>query len=245
MPLESEEALVIGSYIFKEQDKIVHLLTSCNGIQKIVAPGSSRGKNRFGSLLELFTEGEFFFYRKEDRELATLSKGDLITSYFETVSDPGRIFYFYLIAEIVMRFVPANFNTERIYKLIKSVLNSSMEGTEMKYLIIYFMVWILRIEGMMFEVGKCSKCNSRNNEKIWVAQDFRGVVCEKCRKGEDLLLRRAGVDFIEWTKRKGTSEIFKTLSSEEYRHIFQILKNKIEYHGEFNLNTSRYLTELN
>ena len=245
MPLESAEAIVIGSYVFNEQDKIVHLLTSCNGIQKIVAPGSSKGKNRFGSLLELFTEGEFFFYRKEDRELATLSKGDIITSYFETVSEPGRIFYFYLIAEIVMKFVPPNFNTERIYKLIKSVLNSSRKGTEMKYLILYFMVWILRIEGMMFETGKCHKCNSQHNMKVWVMPDFRGVVCEKCRNGEGLLLEKTGVEFIEWTKRKSASEIFKTLSSEEYRKVFLILKNKIEYHGEFTMNSSRYLVELN
>lgn len=245
MPLESAEALVIGSYVFNEQDKIVHLLTSGKGIQKIVAPGSSKGKNRFGSLLELFTEGEFFFYRKEDRELATLSKGDVITSYFDTVSEPGRIFYFYLIAEIVMKFVPSNFNTERLYKLIKSVLNSSREGMEMKYLILYFMVWILRIEGMMFEAGRCHKCNSQHNIKTWVVQDFRGVVCEKCRNGEDLLLEKKGADFLEWTKRKSASEMFKTLSSEEYKKMFRILKNKIEYHGEFNMNSSRYLVDLN
>jgi len=245
MPLESTEALVIGSYVFNEQDKIVHLLTSSNGIQKIVAPGSSKGKNRFGSLLELFTEGEFFFYRKEDRELATLSKGDVITSYFETVSEPGRIFYFYLIAEIVMKFVPSNFNTERIYKLIKSVLESSREGTEMKHLILYFMVWILRIEGMMFETVKCHKCNSQHNIKTWVMPDFRGVVCEKCRNGEDLLLGKEGMDFLEWTKRRSTSEIFKSISFEEYRNVFRILKDKIEYHGEFSMNTSRYLTGLN
>jgi len=245
MPLKSEEALVIGSYVFNEQDKIVHLLTSRKGIQKIVAPGSSKGKNRFGSLLELFTEGEFFFYSKEDRELATLSKGDIITSYFDTVSEPDRIFHFYLIAEIVMKFVPSNFNTERIYKLIKSILNSSKEGTDMKYLILYFMVWILRIEGLMFEAGKCLKCNSSHNIKMWVMPDFRGVVCEKCRNGEDLLLEKTGVDFFEWTKKRSASEIFKPISTGEYKKIFRILKNKIEYHGEFNMNSARYLVDLN
>ncbi len=245
MPLESTEALVVGSYIFNEQDKIVHLLTSSNGIQKIVAPGSSKGKNRFGSLLELFTEGEFFFYRKEDRELATLSKGDVITSYFETVSEPGRIFYFYLIAEIVMKFVPPNFNSERIYKLIKAVLNSSRDGVEMKYLILYFMVWILRIEGMMFEAGRCYKCNSQHNLKVWVMSDFRGVVCEKCKNGESLLLEKTGIEFLEWTKRNTASEIFETLSSKEYKIVFLILKSKIEHHGEFNMNSARYLVDMN
>ncbi len=244
MPLESEEALVIGSYVFKEQDKIVHLLTSHNGIQKIVAPGSSKGKNRFGSLLELFTEGEFFFYRKEDRELATLSKGDIITSYFDTVSEPGRIFYFYLIAEIVMKFVPPNFNTSRIYKLIKSVLDSSKDGAEMKYLILYFMVWILRIEGMMFEAGKCGTCHKTDLLKGWVMSDYRGIVCNKCRREESVILRKRGIEFVEWTKRNDTSGKFEGMSDEDSKNIFRILKNKIEYHGEFSLNSPRYLSSL-
>jgi len=244
MPLESAKAIVFGSILFNEQDKIVHLLTSCEGIRKIVAPGSSKGKNRFGSLLELFTEGEFIFYTKEDRELSTLSKGDIITSYFETVSDPGRIFYFYLIAEIIMKFVPANFNTERIYKLLKSVLDSSEKKNDMKHLLLYFMTWILRIEGMMFETGKCNKCDTGSLAGAWVMSDFRGLVCRNCRNGETMELGQKGLEFIEWTKRNNTESALDNMSDDDYKNTFQVLKNKIEYHGEFSLNSCRYLTEL-
>ena len=244
MPLESAKAIVIGSYVFNEQDKIVHLLTVGDGIRKIVAPGSSKGKNSFGSLLELFTEGEFFFYRKEDRDLATLSKGDVVSSYFETVSDPGRIFFFYLIAEILMKFVPQNFNTDRIYKLIKSILESSEEKVDMTHLLLYFMVWILRIEGMMFEAGKCGVCNKTDLLKGWVMSDYRGIVCNKCRRDESVILRKRGIEFVEWTKRNDTSGKFEGMSDEDSKNIFRILKNKIEYHGEFSLNSPRYLSTL-
>ena len=242
MPLESAKAIVFGSYIFNEQDKIVHLLTAGDGVRKIVAPGSSKGKNRFGSLLELFTEGEFFFYRKEDRDLATLSKGDIITSYFETVSDPGRIFYFYLMAEIIMKFVPADFNTERIYKLLKSVLDSSEEKCDIKHLILYFMVWILRIEGLMFETGTCAGCRASRLTEGWVLPDFRGLVCSKCRKGESERMLHKSIEFIEWTKRNKPGRLLDGMSPDDYKNIFHILKSKIEYHGEFSLNSSRYLT---
>jgi len=244
MPLESTKAIVIGSYVFNEQDKIVHLLTAEEGIRKIVAPGSSKGKNRFGSLLELFTEGEFFFYRKEDRDLATLSKGEVLTSYFETVSEPGRIFYFYLIAEILMKFVPQNFNTDRIYKLLKSILVSSENKADMIHLLLYFMIWILRIEGMMFETGKCGSCHRTGPQKGWILSDYRGVVCGGCRRDESAFLKKTGLEFIEWTKRNDTSCFFEGLSDEDRRNIFRILKNKIEYHGEFSLNSPRYLSNL-
>ncbi|MEN8222684.1 MAG: DNA repair protein RecO [Acidobacteriota bacterium] len=244
MPLESAKAIVIGSYVFNEQDKIVHLLTAGEGIRKIVAPGSSKGKNRFGSLLELFTEGEFFFYRKEDRELATLSKGDVVSSYFETVSDPERIFYFYLIAEILMKFVPQNFNTDRVYKLLKSILKSSEKKVEMTHLLLYFMIWILRIEGMMFESGKCGNCSGTDFPESWVMSDYRGIVCGRCRRDESIVLRKSGLEFIEWTKRNDTSGSFEGMSDEDRRNIFQVLKKKIEYHGEISLNSPRYLSAL-
>ena len=51
-------------------------------------------KNRFGSLLELFTEGEFQYYWHEDRELVTLSKGEIRKSYFPVVSAAENVFYF-------------------------------------------------------------------------------------------------------------------------------------------------------
>ena len=244
MPLESAKAIVIGSFVFNEQDKIVHLLTEGDGIRKIVVPGSSKGKNRFGSLLELFTEGEFFFYRKEDRDLATLSKGDVITSYFETVSDPGRIFHFYLIAEILMKFIPQNFNTERIYKLLKSTLASSEEKVDMTHLLLYFMIWILRIEGMMFDAGKCLTCQRTDLQKSWVISGYRGIVCEQCKRDEKVILKKKELEFIEWTKRNDSSGNFESMTNENNKNLFRILKTKIEYHGEFSLNSPRYLSAL-
>ncbi len=245
MPLESAKGIVLGSNVFKERDKIVQILTENSGIIKIVAHGSSKRKNRFGSLFELFTFGEFFFYRKEDKELSTLSKGDVIQSYFDTVSESGRIFYFYLIAEIVLKFVPKNFNSERVYKLLNSILIGSSKGVDMKYILLFFMIWILRIEGMMFESRRCCKCGENNLTKSWVTEDFRGVLCNLCRVGEMDSIGMESIKFIEWTKRNGLSSKYNNLTSEFCKELFQILKNKIEYHGEIILNSSRYLSDLN
>ncbi len=243
MPLESSKAIVLGSLLFNEKDKLVHLLSAHDGIIKVVVPGSSGGKNRFGSLLELFTEGEFFFYRKENRDLATLSKGEVFTSFFETVSEPGRVFYFYLIAEIILKFVPPNFDSGRIYKLVLSILKDSASDTDMGILLLYFMIWILRIEGMMFEPGICLKCKATVNSDAWITEDYRGVVCINCRTEEKISIEKSAIDFIEWSKRNSAGEIKKTRFKNFSKQIYVALKEKIEYHGEFNLNSSRYLKE--
>lgn len=82
MPQACTSALVLSSIPFQEQDKLVCLLTSNCGLLKAVAPGAAKMKNRFGSLLELFTAGDFFYYWNEEKELATLTKGEIRQSFF-------------------------------------------------------------------------------------------------------------------------------------------------------------------
>ena len=65
MPLASTQALILGSFPINEQDKLTQLLTTDRGILKAVAPGALKSNNRFGSLLELFTEGNFIYYWNE------------------------------------------------------------------------------------------------------------------------------------------------------------------------------------
>jgi recombinational DNA repair protein (RecF pathway) len=74
MPIAAAQAFVLGSSPLKEQDRLIHLLTLDRGILRAMAPGSLKFKNRFGSLFELFTEGEFHYYWQENKDLITISK---------------------------------------------------------------------------------------------------------------------------------------------------------------------------
>ena len=56
MPYLAVNAFALGSTRFKEQDKLVYLLTLDKGIIKAIAPGALKARNRFGSVFELFTE---------------------------------------------------------------------------------------------------------------------------------------------------------------------------------------------
>ena len=69
MPIAENNAFVIGSKPFGEQDKLVYLLTEDQGIKKGIAPGANKHKNRFGAVFELFTEGHFIYNWKELKNL--------------------------------------------------------------------------------------------------------------------------------------------------------------------------------
>lgn len=243
MPIDATRAFVLGTLPFNEQDKLVHLLTNDRGILKAIAPGALKNKNRFGSLLELFTEVEFQYYWKEEKELITLSKADLVKSYFHMVSDPGNIFYFYLLAEILLRFVPHNYNDNRIYRLVRVFLENRAEGIDINLLFLYFLVWILRIEGMMFDPGICHNCFAKDIRQAWMKTDFRGILCSQCKTNENIMLNGSDLQFLAWTEKHAPKELEIWKEKIDCAKLIRIFKQKIEYHGEFNLKTSQYLPE--
>ncbi len=159
MPQASTSALVLSTSPLNEQDKLVCLLTANHGLLKAVAPGAAKMKNRFGSLLELFTAGDFFYYWHEEKELATLSKGEIRQSFFAVVSAAENVFYFYLIAEIVLKFIPQNQRDDRLYKLLLAILRGRENKFAMDWLLLYFLVWFLRNEGLLFNPERCANCS--------------------------------------------------------------------------------------
>ena len=218
------------------------MLTENRGILRGMAPGSLKGKNRFGSLLELFTEGEFFYYWKENREIITLSKADLVQSYFHTVSDAQNIFHFYLISEILLKFVPPSHKDPRIYRLVSAVLKSRHQGVAMERLLLYFLVWILRIEGLMFNSGICYNCYGNSQPKAWLKSDFRGILCQKCRGDEVFALDEAELAWLSWSESHGPEKVETWKGRMDQQKMIRIFTAKIAHHAECSFKSTQYLS---
>jgi DNA repair protein RecO (recombination protein O) len=243
MPQASTLALVMSSTPLNEQDKLVILLTADRGLMKAVAPGAAKIKNRFGALLELCTEGEFYYYWHEDREWVTLSKGEIKKSFFPVVSAAENVFYFYFLAEIVLKFMQPNHSDTRIYKLLLAILRGREKNLAMDWLLLYFLVWLLRSEGLLFNPGRCSNCTSRDFHQAWLRSDYRGLLCPACRTSERLMLSREELAYIAWTATHAPEESATWAGRFPPAPLIRILTGKIEYHGEFSLQSRRYLPE--
>lgn len=243
MPQASTLALVLSASPLGEQDKLVSLLTAEQGLMKAVAPGAGKIRNRFGSLLELFTEGEFHYYWREDRELATLSKGEIRRSHFSLVSAAGNVFYFWLLAEIVLKSLPPANRDTRVFKLLRAVLEGRERGLAMDWLLLYFLVWMLRSEGLLFNPRRCSNCGRSGLEAAWLRRDYRGLLCGSCHAGERQRLGRGELDFISWTASHPPGDCGEWAGRFDPAGAIRVLTGKIEHHGEFSLQSRRYLPE--
>jgi len=243
MPIASTQAFVLGSSPLKEQDRLIHLLTINRGVLRAMAPGSFKVRNRFGSLFELFTEGEFHYYWQENKDLITISKGEIIHSYFNIVSDPQNIFYFYMMAEVLLKFIPFNHKDKRLYRLLHTILTHRREGIAMNLLLLYFFIWVLRIEGMMFNPRFCYNCYGKNIKQAWFKTDFRGILCRDCKTNENLVLAHEDLLFITWTEKNSPKSLDDWQDRIDAANLVRAFKKKIEYHGECSLKSSQYLPE--
>jgi recombinational DNA repair protein (RecF pathway) len=167
----------------------------------------------------------------------------MVKSYFHIVSDSSNIFYFYLLAEILLRFVPHNYVDNRIYRLVRTFLENRANGVDINLLLLYFLVWILRIEGMMFKPGICYNCYTKGIHQAWMKTDYRGILCSQCKTDEKIMLTSSDLQFLAWTEKHAPPNIGIWKDKIDCPKLIRIFKQKIEYHGELNLKTSQYLPE--
>lgn len=243
MPHAAVNALVLAAAPLNEQDKLVTLLTEEQGLLRAVAPGAAKMKNRFGALLEPFTDGEFHYYWREDRELVTLNKGEIRRSFFPVVSAAGNIFYFYFLGEATLRLMQPGHRDTRVYRLLLAVLAAREQGLAMDWLLLYYLAWLLRGEGVLFNTRRCSGCGARPLERAWLRRDFRGLLCPACRREERLELKGVELEFIAWTATRAPDRIGEWTGRFAPAALVRALAAMVEHHGEVTLQSRRYLPE--
>jgi len=244
MPIASTKALVLGTGPLAEQDREVFLFTERGEFRRAIAPGAMKSKNRFGSLLELFSLSDFVYYWREDRSSWTLSKGDLLLSRFRQLSKPDNLFHGVFMAECLWRFHSHQQEHVRLFRLVNALLGvlDEDEGIYLREMMPYFLVWLLRLEGFLFSVDLCSSCNtSLGLEGGWLRDDGRGLLCQVCRRTETNHFSRDWLNYIFWTRHHGLNAqtVRETaLSSRDgFAWFVKCLKGLLEIHGEFRFKT--------
>lgn len=185
MPLHETESLVLKSYSLAEADRIIVFLTRDHGIVRGVAKGAKRLQSRFGSTLELFSTVNLEYFQKEDRELASIQRVDLVRSCFDLASDPGFLQTFSYIADLLTAFLPPHDPNEKLYRMVKACLAAADDNSPTTFasLRLYFELWLLRLSGYLPDWSNCSNCKRTlsADEPTDVQADQR-LLCVECRR---------------------------------------------------------------
>jgi len=191
MPIVETECLVLRSYDLAEADRIVVFFTRDHGIIRGVAKGARRLKSKFGGTLEQFSTVQLTYFQKEDRELVSVQKAEMVRSRFALASRPAYLKTFSYLVELLAELLPPNDPNEKMYRMAAACLDISPgSGEDLSAIELYFEVWLLRLGGYLPAWTACGGCMRTliADEPVMLSSDLH-FECENCSKGR----RREGV----------------------------------------------------
>jgi len=179
-------AFVLGGQPCGEQDRLVALFGRESGLCRVRAPGALKARNRLGGLLEPMTLGAFHLSRHREHSMPVLVRGDLLMTPFAVTSRPRGLLVFSLIRETLERFLPEHQPQPRTFRLVERLVVAALGGESLAGLGLYHLVWMLRLEGWLFDLEHCCRCGTvlEEDEETLLRGDGVGLLCLSCRRGE-------------------------------------------------------------
>lgn len=212
MNLVTTDAIVLRSYNLAEADRIVVCLTRSAGLVRAVAKGARKMKSRFGAALEPFTVVRLDFYERENRELVTISRAEIIKSNFELAAQLEVAEVLAYMAELIGEFAPPHEANDKLYRMLNACVEALAGAPDAANLLLrYFEIWLLRLAGSFPDVSACVVCGTALTSAQPLYVDFEGMVrCASCSRGVGARLMPAIQRLLISSQRLGPSDFANT-----------------------------------
>jgi DNA repair protein RecO (recombination protein O) len=183
MSINRTQAVVLRSRKIRESSKVVVLFSQNYGKISTIAKGGFKPKSKFGSSLELFTHASIIFYKKENRDLHTLSHSEIVNSFDDVKRDVIKLAYASVAGEIVERLVPQEEPNKGLFGLLVAVLSEMnvAERRQLEILLSSYQLKMLHLIGYGPELARCVRCGKAVDDRIWFGLTSGGVLCPLCR----------------------------------------------------------------
>ncbi len=183
MKIISVEGIVVNTIAYKENSKILNILTKDMGIIGCVSKGCKKLKSKLRSISEKFAYGTFHMYYKEDG-LSTLIDGDIKDYFVNIRSDIIKISYLTYICELSNN-VYKESNSNEIYPLLISSVLKIEEGFNPRIITNILELQFLEYLGINLNLDNCVVCG--NSKVVTLSLPKGGYICQKHRTTEELL----------------------------------------------------------
>jgi DNA repair protein RecO (recombination protein O) len=174
------EALVLVRYPLTESSWLVSLFTREEGRVRAVAQGARRARSPFRGSLEPMNRVEAELRLREGRELARLSRADLLEGALDLFRNWSSAQVLLAVAEVLERGLPEHHAEEETFRLTTALMRGFREGLDGEMGWTYFVAWFLRLHGMFPRPDRCVSCGSPPAPLHFDA-GAGGWLCPACR----------------------------------------------------------------
>ncbi|MCE2439903.1 MAG: DNA repair protein RecO [Candidatus Latescibacteria bacterium] len=237
--ISKTEGLVLRGYRMSESSKVVVIYTRNAGKVRVVARGARRPRSKFGASVEPITWGAYVYYSRENRELQTLSEGEILYAFEGLKRFYRRLAYASAVCDLLDRLTPEEDPNSLLCSVTLDSLRwmETVEEDAVELPLWYFQLKAAAMLGYRPHLGGCVGCGGRiTGDTACFDAGRGGTVCRRCDHG-GIEVRLATIQFLEHLQTARADRIdskgFREVDTGEARRVLRgFLWRHIENRGQ-------------
>ena len=170
------EAIVLKSFDFGDADRIFTILTTNNGIIRVVAKGIRKPKSRMGGHLDILSKVNAYISIGEN--LSNLSQVEMIENYTEIKNDLSLISIGFYFLELTEKFSVENNPDNELYSLLSYTLDQIFQKKNV-LLMRWFEINLLSLSGFLPDLYNCQISGNILDEGDHLFSSVNGGLVDK------------------------------------------------------------------
>lgn len=240
------EGFVLKTMLFKESSLIASIFTKKFGKIKVLAKGVRRPKSKFCGALELFNLDEIIFYKRELKDLYTLSDAVVIDDFEEVRAYPKKVNAGMVLCEFFEKTLPLEEIDSYAYTLLLNFLKElqDIDVAATKPLTFYYLLKTLSGAGVRPHFENCVRCHGPikyDNKNVDFSIGAGGVVCDSHFDDTVVFLSNKTVNTLRRIYKDEDTEMCKESISEIetfipdylYYHLNNLVLNSLKHLSDY------------
>jgi DNA repair protein RecO (recombination protein O) len=228
---------------FRESSIIATVLTKKAGKVKLMVKGCRRPKSRFCGAMEAFNQTEVIYYKRETKELYTLSDVSIINNYEKIRCDNNKVSAALVLCEFFYKTLPLEESDPAACEHMALYLEklTKARANMIKPLVFCYLLNALAHAGFKPHLDNCVRCHrpvDYANKKLDFSISGGGLVCR-----DDL---DDSVVFLSNTAVRLLKDIYENkkicMDQAHFQEIEKLIPGYLRYHmDQLTLNSLKFL----
>jgi DNA repair protein RecO (recombination protein O) len=177
--LRSVQGIVLRSMDYGEGNKIISLFTPELGKVGVMARGAKKVKSRHAAVTQLFTYGDFVFF-KQRGHMGSLNSAEIIEAHHALREDLHMSAHASYLVEMTDRMLGDEEGSTYIFEQLKSGLMAIEEGKDMQIVVHLYEMKMFELAGYLPVTDACVSCGETSGITSF-SPAMGGTLCTRCR----------------------------------------------------------------
>jgi DNA repair protein RecO (recombination protein O) len=187
MAIVKSEAVFLKGTNWRESSRILTAFSRDYGKVKLVAKGARRPKSKYGASLEPLTHAHIVFYRRETKDLYTLSEAGVLDSFERIKNDLEKYSQAAVAAEMLDRSLAPEDVNPGLFSFLVDFLKGLDGATpeQGRLILLTFQLSLSSRLGFEPQIVHCLTCKRKTSPGFFFSTRMGGILCERCVRFKD------------------------------------------------------------